>query len=157
MKYSLYLFGIFSMWFISACTKSDTLTPVERRAVGQYTFEKVTRHNDFAKTTNVTQDYHNMVLQLNDKKEAALIDQNHNVTYLGKFDVVSQTNSNYNNDDDDDNDNGGDNHTIIIDIKSGVRGGNEFHWVGENASFGNKLRFTAQKADGRYTFKLDKI
>lgn len=154
MKYPLYLCAIFSMFFINACTKHDNLTQVERRAVGQYTFEKVTRHSDFAKTTNVTQDYHNMILQLNDKKEAALIDQNNNITYLGKFDVVSQNNSNFNNDDDNDN---GDDHTIIIDIKSGVRGGNEYHWVGENASFGNKLRFTAQKADGRYTFKLDKI
>ena len=74
----------------TGCTKTDNLTYLERRAVGEYTFEKVVIRNDFQKSENITQDYHNMVLQLDDRKQAALIDRNNGTTYIGKFDIVTQ-------------------------------------------------------------------
>lgn len=135
----------------TGCTKTDNLTYLERRAIGEYIFEKVVVRNDFQKSENITQDYHNMVLQLDDKKQAALIDRNTSTTYLGKFDIVTQYIGN-----DDDGNNTSEN-TIIIDIKSPNRGTN-FHWVGEDANITTgRLRFKARKADGRHVFKLKKI
>ncbi len=155
MKNSLYILLACTVIFSSACTKSDNLTQVERRAVGQYKFEKVTVYKDFLNTDNVTQEYNNMILQLNDKKEAAIIDQNSGLTYLGKFDIVTQPTANYT--DDEGNTNYSEDHTIIIDIKSPGRG-TSFHWVGEHANITrNKIRFKAQKSDGKYRFRLDKI
>ena len=75
---------------VSSCQKNDDLTPVERRAVGEYKFEKVVIHDDWFDNKNITQEYNNMILQLNDRKEAAIIDQNNNVTYYGKYDIVEQ-------------------------------------------------------------------
>ncbi len=140
---------------MAACEKNDGLTDAERKAIGQYKFEKVMLHNGFLKSDNVTQQYNNMILQLNDKKEAALIDQNNSVTYFGKYDVVT---SSYTTTDDDDNTNSNNDYTIIIDIKSNNRGGNTYYWHGKNASIGNKkIRFSAERAEGRYSFVLDKI
>lgn len=142
--------------FTTACEKNDGLTDAERKAIGQYKFEKVVRHNGFLKSDNVTQQYNNMILQLNDKREAALIDQNNSITYFGKYDVVTEYNNTYT--DDEGNSNSGNNNTIIIDIKSNNRGGNAFYWHGKNANITNrKIRFSAEKADGRYSFVLDKI
>lgn len=155
MKRKLYISAISTLVLLNiACTKNDHLTPLERKAVGQYSFEKVVIHKDGFKTENITQQYHNMILQLNDKREAALIDRNNNITYLGKYDIVVQNGTTMT--DDDGNTTTNSNNTIIIDIKGGGRGG-DYHWVGEDASFGNKLRFNTQKADGRYAYKLDKI
>lgn len=155
MKNLLYITLAGIVIFSSACTKQDNLSRAERKAVGQYKFEKVTLVKDFLNTVNVTQDYNNMILQLNDKKQAAIIDQNNNITYLGKYDVVTQRVANGT--DDDGNSNYNNEHTIIIDIKSPGRGSN-FHWVGQRANITNsKLRFEAEKADGKYKFKLDKI
>ena len=139
---------------VSSCQKNDDLTPVERRAVGEYKFEKVVIHDDWFDNKNITQEYNNMILQLNDRKEAAIIDQNNNVTYYGKYDIVEQRGNTVT--DDDGNTSTNINYTIIIDIKSPGRGSG-FHWVGENASFGNKMRFTVKRTNGRHTFKLDKI
>lgn len=77
----------------ASCTKKDGLTEAERKAIGQYKFEKVTIQKGFLKNENVTQQYNNMILQLNDKKEATLIDQNNSITYFGKYDVVTETNT----------------------------------------------------------------
>lgn len=153
MNNTLLTFVIAAITF-SSCTKNNNTTWAERQAIGQYSFEKVVVRNDGLKSKNVTQDYHNMILQLNDRKEAALIDRNSNTTYLGKYDVVEQQSNSVT--DDEGNTTTTTNRTIIIDIKSPGRGGG-YHWVGENASFGKKLRFSAQKADGKYVFKLDKI
>lgn len=140
---------------MAACEKNDGLTDAERRAIGQYKFEKVTLHNGFLKSDNVTQEYNNMILQLNNKKEAALIDQNNSITYFGKYDVVTET---YTTTDDDGNSNSNNDYTIIIDIKSNTRGGNAFYWHGKNASINNrKIRFSTEKTEGRYAFVLDKI
>lgn len=140
---------------MAACEKNDGLTEAERRAIGQYKFEKVTLHNGFLKSDNRTQEYNNMILQLNDKKEAALIDQNNSITYFGKYDVVTET---YTTTDDDGNTNSNNDYTIIIDIKSNNRGGNTYYWHGKNASISNKkIRFSAERAEGRYSFVLDKI
>lgn len=140
---------------MAACEKNDGLTEAERRAIGQYKFEKVTLHNGFLKSDNRTQEYNNMILQLNDKKEAALIDQNNSITYFGKYDVVTET---YTTTDDDGNSNSNNDYTIIIDIKSNNRGGNAYYWYGRNASISNKkIRFSAERAEGRYSFVLDKI
>lgn len=152
MKRSLYL-AIAAGVLLSACSKKDGMTYAERRAVGQYKFEKVVVH-DGLRSTNVTQDYNNMILQLNNVKEAALVDQNAGVTYLGKYDIIEQTGTTTT--DDDGNTTTNTDYTIIIDIKSPGRG-NSYHWVGKNASFGSKMRFDAEKADGRYSFRLDKI
>jgi|GEM_PF-7059658 len=155
MKNALFILLAGTIIFSNSCRKSDNLTFVERRAVGQYKFEKVTVNRDFLNTDNVTQEYNNMILQLNDEKEAAIIDQNNGVTYLGKYDIVTQPTANYT--DDEGNTSYSDNHTIIIDIKSPGRG-TSFHWVGENATITkNKIRFKAQKSDGKYKFRLDKI
>lgn len=139
---------------VSSCQKNDGLTPVERRAVGEYKFEKVVIHDDWFDNKNITQEYNNMILQLDDKKEAAIIDQNNNITYYGKYDVIEQRGTNVT--DDDGNTSTNVNYTIIIDIKTNGRG-NGFHWVGQNASFGNKMRFTVKYPNERYKFKLDKI
>lgn len=155
MKSALYISLSAVILFSAACKKNDGLTEVERRAVGQYKFEKVVRHDGFLKSDNVTQQYNNMILQLNDKKEAALIDQNNLITYFGKYDVVTENN---NWTDDEGNTNSDNNHTIIIDIKNNTRGGSAYYWLGENASITNrKIRFNVEKADGRYSFVLDKI
>lgn len=139
----------------ASCEKNDGLTEAERNAIGQYKFEKVMLHNGFLKSDNVTQQYNNMILQLNNKKEAALIDQNNSITYFGKYDVVTET---YTTTDDDGNSNSNNNYTIIIDIKSNNRGGNSYYWHGKDASIGNKkIRFSAERAEGRYSFVLDKI
>lgn len=150
MKHSLIILS--AIIIMASCTKNNNQTWAERKAVGEYTFEKVILENENGfKIDNVTQQYNNMVLQLNDKKEAALIDRNHSITYFGKYEIVEEY---VNNDDDDDNSS---DYTIIIDIKSPGRGEATFHWVGEDASFGNKLRFRARKAEGRYRFRLNKI
>ncbi len=140
----------------ASCTKKDGLTEAERKAIGQYKFEKVTIQKGFLKNENITQQYNNMILQLNDKKEAALIDQNNSITYFGKYDVVTETNTTYT--DDDGNTSSSTNNTIIIDIDHPTRGGNGWYWHGRNASIGNKkMRFTDERAEGRYSFVLDKI
>ncbi|MCB0696140.1 MAG: hypothetical protein KDC07_02170 [Chitinophagaceae bacterium] len=155
MRNLLYILCAGIILSTGACNKYPNLTQAERKAIGQYKFEKVTKHKDFLSSENVTQDYNNMILQLNDQKEAALIDQNNNVTYFGKYDVVTQRTSTGT--DDDGNTNYTSNHTIIIDIKSPGRGSN-FHWVGEDANItNNKIRFTAHRSDGKYKFRLDKI
>lgn len=155
MKHSLYIL-LAGLLFMTACDKKDGLTYAERKAVGQYKFEKVVVYDDFLGSKNITQDYNNMILQLNDKKEAALIDQNNSITYFGKYDVITQTGTTYV--DDDGSSSTTTEHTIIIDIKASGRGGNAWHWVGENASFGDKkMRFSARKTDGRHQFRLDKI
>ena len=139
----------------TSCTKNDGLTDAERRAVGQYKFEKVTKQKGFLSNENLTQEYNNMILQLNDKKEAALIDQNNSITYFGKYDVVTETTTGT---DDEGNDNSSYNYTIIIDIKNTGRGASVYYWHGQNASIGKrKIRFTAERAEGRYAFVLDKI
>lgn len=140
---------------MAACEKRDGLTEAERKAIGQYKFEKVVLHNGFLKSENVTQQYNNMILQLNEKKEAALIDQNNSITYFGKYDVVTET---YTTTDDDGNSNNNNDNTIIIDIKSNDRGGKTYYWHGKNAQINNrKIRFSAEKVEGRYSFVLDKI
>lgn len=155
MKSALYISLSAVILFSAACEKNDGLTEAERKAIGQYKFEKVVRHDGFLKSDNVTQQYNNMILQLNDKKEAALIDQNNSITYFGKYDVVTATNTFT---DDEGNNNSNNDHTIIIDIKSNSRGGTAYYWLGENANITNrKIRFNAEKADGRYSFVLDKI
>ena len=98
MKNLLYICLSGVIVVFGSCGKIDNLSYIERRAVGQYKFEKVVLHDDFLSTRNVTQDYNNMILQLNDKKEAALIDQNNSITYLGKYEIVTQTNSNISDD-----------------------------------------------------------
>lgn len=155
MKNLLYISLSAIILLTTACEKNDGLSEAERTAIGQYKFEKVTLQSGFLKSENVTQQYNNMILQLNDKKEAALIDQNNSITYFGKYDVVTENNTWT---DDEGNTNADDNTTIIIDIKSNNRGGNAYYWHGRNASIGNKkMRFTAEKTEGRYSFVLDKI
>lgn len=152
MKHIHFLLLLIPITILSACTKNSQLNFAERRAIGQYKFEKVVRHHGFLKTDNLTQDYNNMILQLNDKKEAALIDQNNNnITYFGKYDIIANTGGT------DDDGNTDTEYTIVISIESNGRG-NQFHWVGQDASFTQgKMRFDVHRADGRYAFKLDKI
>lgn len=150
MRHTAFILLLGTLIFAS-CTKNDHLTYWERKAIGQYTFEKVVIHDGFLNSTNVTQRYHNMILQLNEKKEAALIDRNNDITYFGKYDVVTQQQYT------DDDGNTTNNTTIIIDIRSEDRG-NAFYWVGKNATVNNnRIRFTSKKADGKYVFKLNKI
>lgn len=154
MRYTSVLF--FAVILLCSCDKKDGLTYAERKAVGQYKFEKVTVIDDFVRTENITQQYNNMILQLNDKKEAAIIDQNNSITYLGRYDVITQTTTGIT--DDDGNTSTNSDNTIIIDIKSPGRGNNQFYWVGENASFSNrKMKFTVHKGGSRYQFRLDKM
>lgn len=152
MKKLHYIYIILLAMVISSCTRNYELTIAERKAIGEYKFEKVVRQNGFLSNDNVTQEYNNMILQLNDKKEAAIIDRNNGITYLGKYDVVTQRTIV----DDDGNDNT--EHTIIIDVQSEGTRGTRFHWVGQDATItNNKMRFTVEKGDGRYRFRLDKI
>lgn len=152
MKKLHYIYIILLAMVISSCTRNYELTIAERKAIGEYKFEKVVRQDGFLSNDNVTQEYNNMILQLNDKKEAAIIDRNNGITYLGKYDVVTQRTIV----DDDGNDNT--EHTIIIDVQSEGTRGTRFHWVGQDATItNNKMRFTVEKGDGRYRFRLDKI
>ncbi|MCB0699101.1 MAG: hypothetical protein H6551_04610 [Chitinophagales bacterium] len=135
----------------NAC-KKQCQNIAQKNAVGQYKFEKVVRHYDLLKTENRTGDYNNMILQLNDKNQAALIDQNNNITYTGKYEIYTDY---YGNDDDG---NSNVNYTIIIDLKGNGRGESDYYLYGENANIGrNKLYFWVRRGDGRYKFKLDKI
>lgn len=152
MKSSAFIISILATVLLYSCTKQPHLTPQERRAIGQYTFEKVIRNDGFLKSDDVTHEYHNMILQLNEHKEAALIDQDNDITYLGKYDVVTQDMVS------NDGSTTTEEHTIIIDIKPNGGRGNNFHWVGEEAQINQqKIRFKVQKADGRYRFKLNKL
>lgn len=153
MKGAIYIFMAIAGLMFTSCTKSYQASVAERKAVGQYKFEKVVRHDGFLNSDNLTQEYNNMILQLNERKQAALIDQNNNITYVGKYDIVTQTVYNG-----DDNGSSSTEHTIIIDVSVDGSRGTQLHWVGQNARItNNKLKFSAEKPDGRYVFKLDKI
>lgn len=135
----------------NAC-KKQYQNIAERNAVGQYKFEKVVRHYDILRTENLTGDYNNMILQLNDKYEAAIIDQNNNVTYTGHYEIYTDY---YDNNNDGNSD---PNYTLIISLEGNGRGESDYYFYGEDANIGrNKLQFWVRRGDGRYKYKLDKI
>lgn len=111
---------------LKSCDRDYYQARAERKAVGQYKFQKVVRHHGFLDAENITDEYDNMILQLNDKFEAALIDQNNNVTYTGDYDVIVSNTYDY-----DDDGSSDQQYTIIIDLRSSGRGNSGYYFVGE--------------------------
>ncbi len=153
MKKTIYLHSLLIMLLFAACTKTNVDNRyVNKRVVGEYIFEKVTVNEGFLDNKNITSDYHNMKLQLNDKHEAALIDEERNIIYTGDWEVLQD--QNYSSDDDDGNDNS--EYIIIINTKGGR--GQTMNFYGENADLGlHKLKFEVDRVDGKYKYKLDKL
>lgn len=141
--------------FGASCTRqNNTVRPaVERKIPGEYRFEKVTLHDGFLSSDDVTGDYNNMILQLNDQHEAALIDQNQDITYFGNWQVYSKT-VYYS--DDDNGSQSNDEYTLMIDVQAGRGQAYSFH--GKNAQINlHKIKFEVQRADGKYKYKLCKL
>ncbi len=153
-KKLLLLFVPIVLIALSACNNDYYQTRAEEKVVGQYKFQKVTKNEGFLNTDNITGEYNNMILQLNDEFEAALIDQNNNITYTGYYEVIASNDNNWSDDDD-----GGDReYTIIIDLRNSGRGNSGYYFVGQDARIRpHKLIFNVYKGNDTYRYKLDKI
>ena len=152
---------LFSIFFLglstTACKKTFTESIANKNAVGQYTFEKVTRSDGFLNRKDITNEYNNIVLQLNDKNEAALINNETGVTYIGNWHITETYTTNYSYDDDDGGgSNSTANYTLTIHVSESAR--RSLNFYGKNATIRrHKIRFQEQKGDGKYRYKLNKL
>lgn len=153
MRRLLLIFTIASIVGMYACEKADK----SHKIVGRYKFEKVVIRDGIINTENITQDYNNMILLLDDAGRAELVDQNNNINYYGVYQYDEDVDTYYLADDDGGNYNNTNNSTILIDVSDTVRG-RRHHFLGKNVyRTQNKLRFTVPRADGDYRYKLEKF
>lgn len=138
---------------IVACTKTTSVPrAVHNRVVGQYIFDKVTVSDGFLNYDNITDEYKGMILQLNDKKEAAIVDVNTGITYTGDWNVTAYQSS-YTDDDGTTTDT-----DYFIDIYVSGGRGRIFHMEGRNAIINpHRMQFQVDRADGTYRYKLKKL
>lgn len=137
---------------IASCQKTAIPDNIHNRIVGQYRFEKVTIYDGFVTFTNITDRYAHMILQLNDKNEAAIIDSENGITYTGEW-HATQVNNTYT-----DDDGYTTNTTYFLNIYVSAGRGQVMHFDGQNATINpHRLKFNVQRADGRYKYKLKKL
>lgn len=151
MKHTLLSIIFLAGLTMTACNKTDN-DILNRKIVGQYTFEKVTVSDGFLSNKNITDQYDDMVLQLNNKHEAAIIDAKNGITYTGDW-SVTQNNNTYTDDD-------GTNTNVnyYIDIYVSANRGQVIHFEGKNANINaHKMQFKVDRADGTYRYKLNKL
>lgn len=135
-----------------ACTKTTVNKGVIKRIVGQYRFEKVTVNDGFLSTKNITDEYEEMILQLNNRYEAALIDVKNNITYTGDWRVTEYTGS-YTDDDGTSTDT-----DYFLDIYVSNGRGQIFHLEGRNANINpHRINMQVERAEGTYRYKLKKL
>ncbi len=136
----------------TSCRKTRVSDNIVRRVVGQYTFEKVTVSDGFLNMDNITHKYDQMVLQLNNKREAAIIDAKNGITYTGDW-SITQVNNRYTDDDGSTSD-----VTYLLDIYVSAGRGKILHFDAYNTTINpHKLKFTVDRADGKYRYKLSKL
>lgn len=152
MKNLLLSFIILLGLVSTGCRKTNIDTATHKRIVGQYRFEKVTIYDGFISTENITNEYSEMILQLNNKREAALIDTKNGITYIGNW-HATEVKSSYTDDDGTTT-----NTTYFLDIYVAGDRGQIRHFAGRNATINpHRLKFTVDRADGCYKYKLKKL
>lgn len=143
----------FSTLLFSCNKKNHSLTVTENKIVGQYRFEKVVVEQNIFKREDITGEYSDMILQLNDKKQAAIIDNTTGITITGFWDMSERYNTNTYSDD---NTTTNVQYTLNIEV-SGARGQDMWFYSDDATISAHKLQFKTHRADGDYIYKLEKL
>lgn len=124
-----------------------------QEGVGTWRFEKVTFTKPFSfNWDNRTDEYNDVVMQLNADHSASYSDPQHNKEYTGNWHVTANNNTTY---DSDGNQTTNVQYTIDINLVTGT--GEQKNFFGYDASFPwNTMYFFEKKDNGTYKYKLKK-